>query len=364
MLNALIQDETSYFSQLHGWGVFLLKLSTLFALGLILTFVILYGLRSLIRLMERNSSPWAGLVLNALFKPVIAEIWFWILLGWIRLSVTFFKLSFSLSWMDYVFELSILLGCVWFCVGLIGRICDRWLAQYQASEEASSGELSLDPTSILVIRRIGLIGVSLIAVLIGLGILNIPLSGLLTFGGISGAALAFASQSMIANFFGGLFIYFDRPFVIGDWISSPEKNLEGHVEHIGWRLTLIRSLDKRPIYVPNSVFTSTIIVNPSRMTYRRMNQNITIEYEHAEKMPQIMEKVREILREESKIEKNQIVVSLVQEGALNNSGITFNFSAFTKVTESVKFKLMQDRILLQIEAMIRELGAKISTLTE
>jgi MscS family membrane protein len=266
--------------------------------------------------------------------------------------------------MDYVFELSILLGCVWFCVGLIGRICDRWLAQYQASEEASSGELSLDPTSILVIRRIGLIGVSLIAVLIGLGILNIPLSGLLTFGGISGAALAFASQSMIANFFGGLFIYFDRPFVIGDWISSPEKNLEGHVEHIGWRLTLIRSLDKRPIYVPNSVFTSTIIVNPSRMTYRRMNQNITIEYEHAEKMPQIMEKVREILREESKIEKNQIVVSLVQEGALNNSGITFNFSAFTKVTESVKFKLMQDRILLQIEAMIRELGAKISTLTE
>jgi MscS family membrane protein len=265
--------------------------------------------------------------------------------------------------MDYVFELGILLGCVWFCLGLVGRICDRWLAEYQASEETSKGGLTLDPTSILVIRRIGMIGITLISVLIGLGILNIPLSGLLTFGGISGAALAFASQSMIANFFGGLFIYFDRPFVIGDWISSPEKNLEGHVEHIGWRLTLIRSLDKRPIYVPNSVFTSTIIVNPSRMTHRRINQNITIQYDDADKVPQIMEKVRDILKNEPKIEKNHAVVSLVQQDALNSSGVTFNLSAFTKVTESEKFKAIQDRVLLQIESMIRDLEAKISTLT-
>ena len=49
-------------------------------------------------------------------------------------------------------------------------------------------------------------------------------------------------------------VYMDRPFSIGDWISSPDKDIEGTVEQIGWRSTRIRTFDKRPLYVPNAIF--------------------------------------------------------------------------------------------------------------
>ena len=67
------------------------------------------------------------------------------------------------------------------------------------------------------------------------------------------------AKDLLSNFFGGLFIYMDRPFAVGDWIRSPDRELEGVVEKIGWRVTVIRTFDKRPLYVPNSVFSSFLI---------------------------------------------------------------------------------------------------------
>ena len=68
-------------------------------------------------------------------------------------------------------------------------------------------------------------------------------------------AIGFAAKDLLSNFFGGLFIYLDRPFAVGDWIRSPDREIEGTVEQIGWRVTRIRTFDKRPLYIPNSVFS-------------------------------------------------------------------------------------------------------------
>jgi MscS family membrane protein len=353
-----------------GWSLFLIQLMLILIFGLVATGLIKYFFHRFLNLMNKRKAEWAVLGLRAGYAPVLGMLWFLLSLSFIRISLGFLKSFFDFNnenygFLNYAFELAVLWTVVWFGIRLLKNICDRWLVEYKNLKKSSgSAELLLDPTSILVIRRVGFILISVIAILIGLGILKIPLSGLLTFGGISGAALAFASQSMIANFFGGLFIYFDRPFAIGDWISSPEKNLEGVVEHIGWRLTLIRSLDKRPVYVPNSVFTSTIIVNPSRMTHRRINQNITVCYADAEKLPEIMEKSRLVLINSSDIDQTCAnSVSLLPQDALNSSGISFNIYAFTEVTDSLKFKALQDQILLQIEQIIRDAEAKISTFT-
>ncbi len=361
MFQNLIQNEIFQISHLSGFALFGLKFTGFLLLGLLLHCISRGLFKSFSRVLQKKSAHWADLVLQSAYRPGLALIWFLIGLALLHLLLKTLGNFLEANGLNYLFEMGILMVCVWFCLGLLRRICDHWSLEAQKVDQ--QGQLMLDQTSILVIRRAALIGLTLFAVLIALGIFNIPLSGLLTFGGISGAALAFASQSMIANFFGGLFIYFDRPFVIGDWISSSEKNFEGYVEHIGWRLTLIRSLDKRPIYVPNSVFTSSIIENPSRMTYRRINQNITLCYDDAEKMALIMEKTREILKNENLIDHPQSLVSLASRDALNSSGITFNISAYSKVTNSAKFKALQDRILLQVEAMIRGLEGKISTFT-
>ena len=86
-------------------------------------------------------------------------------------------------------------------------------------------------------------------------------------------------------------IYLDRPFSVGDWIRSPDKEIEGTVEDIGWRLTRIRTFDKRPLYIPNSIFASISVENPSRMSNRRIYEKIGIRYDDVSKMNTIVTEV-------------------------------------------------------------------------
>lgn len=97
-------------------------------------------------------------------------------------------------------------------------------------------------------------------------------------------------------------IYLDRPFSVGDWIRSPDRNIEGTVEDIGWRLTRIRTFDQRPLYVPNAIFANISVENPSRMYNRRINETIGLRYEDIAKVPVIIERVRQYLIDHQDIE--------------------------------------------------------------
>ena len=69
--------------------------------------------------------------------------------------------------------------------------------------------------------KLGRVTVIIITVLVILQTLGFSISGVLAFGGIGGIAVGFAAKDMLANFFGGLTIYLDRPFTVGEWIRSP-----------------------------------------------------------------------------------------------------------------------------------------------
>ena len=83
-------------------------------------------------------------------------------------------------------------------------------------------------------------------------------------------------------------IYLDRPFKVGDWIRSPDRDIEGTVVKIGWRLTEIRTFDQRPLYVPNSMFSTIALQNPSRMLNRRIFETIGIRYDDIHQMEAIV----------------------------------------------------------------------------
>ena len=147
---------------------------------------------------------------------------------------------------------------VWFLI--------RFIAEFErALLDPKRKTRALDKTTISALCQLLRAAVIITSVLIVLQTLNIPISGFLAFGGVGGIAIGFAAKDWLSNFFGGLMIYLDRPFKVGDWISSPDKTIEGTVEHIGWRLTRIRKFDKRPLYVPNGIFSSISIENPSSM---------------------------------------------------------------------------------------------------
>ena len=86
-------------------------------------------------------------------------------------------------------------------------------------------------------------------------------------------------------------IFLDRPFSIGDWIRSPDREIEGVVEDIGWRSTKIRTFDKRPLFIPNSAFASLTVENASKMQNRRIFETIGLWYDDIDKVKLVLRPV-------------------------------------------------------------------------
>lgn len=124
---------------------------------------------------------------------------------------------------------------------------------------------SFQVSGIKALSRLGQILALFILILIVLGILQIPMSGLVTVGGVGGIAVAFAGKDICSNFLGGIMIYLNRQFVVGDQISSPDRDIAGHVENMGWSYTVIRRAGGETMYVPNNIFSSLLLVNATRL---------------------------------------------------------------------------------------------------
>ncbi len=94
--------------------------------------------------------------------------------------------------------------------------------------------------------------------------------------GLVGMAVALGAQDFIKNMFAGLTIFLDRMFEKGNWIQTPD--IDGNVEHIGFRATKVRRFDKALVTIPNSKLASEALINFSRMTQRRIYWKIGVEY--------------------------------------------------------------------------------------
>jgi len=214
----------------------------------------------------------------------------------------------------------------------------------------------MDRTTAMALGKLVRIAVVITAVLVVLQSLGYSVSGVLAFGGIGGIAVGFAAKDLLANFFGGLMIYLDRPFAVGDWIRSPDKNIEGTVEDIGWRLTKIRTFDKRPLYVPNSTFTQISVENPSRMSHRRIYETIGIRYADVNKMEAIVNDVKLMLVAHEEIDDGNTLI--VNFNAFASSSLDFFVYCFTHTTNWIKFHDVKQDVLLKIIAIIEQHGAE------
>jgi MscS family membrane protein len=142
---------------------------------------------------------------------------------------------------------------------------------------------------------------------------------------------------------------------VGDWIRSPDRSIEGSVEKIGFRLTVIRTFDQRPLYVPNSVFTSIAVENPSRMYNRRINETIGVRYKDAKKLPLILDEVRNMLINHADIEDRQTLI--VNFNTFGASSLEFFIYTFTKTTDWIEFHHIKQDVMFQVLNIIHEHGA-------
>jgi MscS family membrane protein len=202
------------------------------------------------------------------------------------------------------------------------------------------------------------LSVLITAALVALQTLGFSVSGVLAFGGIGGIAVGFAARDLLANFFGGLMIYMDRPFAVGDWVRSPDRNIEGTVEEIGWRLTRIRTFDSRPLYVPNSVFTNIAVENPSRMQNRRIYETIGVRYDDATKVGAIVKDVTEMLNSHPEIQTDRTL--MVNFTTCSASSLDFFIYCFTRTAVWAEFHRVKQDVLLKILEIVDKHGAEVA----
>ena len=216
----------------------------------------------------------------------------------------------------------------------------------------------LDPTTVKAVAKLLRATVIITGVLVAMQLFGYSVSGLLAFGGIGGIAVGFAAKDLLANFFGGLMIYLDRPFSVGDWVRSPDKEIEGIVEDIGWRLTRIRTFDKRPLYIPNSAFANISVENPSRMTNRRIYETLGIRYSDIGSMKAIVDQVTAMLKAHKSIDNEQtMIVNFNHFGA---STLDFFVYTFTKTTDWIEFHDIKQDVLLKIAQIIEHNNAEMA----
>ncbi len=191
---------------------------------------------------------------------------------------------------------------------------------------------------------------------------GISISGLLAFGGIGGIIVGLAAKDMLANFFGAAMLYFDRPFAIGDWVHLPEKDIQGKVEQIGWRQVIVRTFDKRLVFIPNSMFGNLILMNPGKMTHRRILENIGVRYQDIGKLPAIIEEIRAALTQNQALDQTAGIV--VHMDKFSVYSVDMVVSAFTKSTEWPDFLAIKEKVLFGINDIISTHGAEIAFPTQ
>ena len=326
-------------------------------IGIVLLAIIVFNfiLRRILARMEKRalqtSLIWDDALISAASAPASLLVWVagFSLIAQIIKSEMEATLPGAVS---VIRTIGVIACFAWFLVRFIKSMQSAFIKQ-----KTDRGE-NPDRTTIDAIGQILRVIVIIIAFLAGLQSLGFSISGVLAFGGIGGIAIGFAARDMLANFFGGLMIYLDRPFAVGDWIRSSEKQIEGNVEEIGWRITRIRTFDKRPLYVPNSIFTSITVENPSRMTNRRINETIGVRYEDINKVEGIVDDIRAMLLTHPEIDQSQgLIVNFTK---FNDFSLDILVNTFTRDTSNAGFNSAKQDVLLKIADIIAKRGAEIA----
>jgi MscS family membrane protein len=246
--------------------------------------------------------------------------------------------------------LVILIG-MWFLLRAVNQI------QFNLLDRARARGRELDPTAADAIGKLSKASVVITAMLMIMQSLGFSIAGLLAFGGMGGIAVGFAAQSLVANLLGGLTIFASRPFKVGEYIIIPGTDLAGGVEHIGWRATRLIGFDCKPFYVPNAKFNTESVINHTRMTARRIMEDIHIRYADMDAVRDIVADGRALLASHPGIRHDFFAFNLSSCGSYS---LKLSLYAFTESTDYNEYMDVQEDVLLKIGDIIRNHGAQLT----
>ncbi|MDX1608608.1 MAG: mechanosensitive ion channel family protein [Halofilum sp. (in: g-proteobacteria)] len=312
-------------------------------------------LHRLERKVRRTSNQFDDVLIEALIRPLGFGIW---VVG-LTLALQQAQRATDSEWfasVDVVRQIGVILAIAWFLLRLIrggeARLIERVRTVSLSPEEG------MDRSTVEALGKLLRAAVLVTGALLLLQTLGYSISGVLAFGGVAGIAVGFAARDLLANFFGGLMVHMDRPLAVGEWVRSPDREIEGTVEYIGWRISRIRTFDMRPLYVPNSVFANIVVENPTRMSHRRIYEIVGVRYEDVGVMQPIVDDIRAYLQAHEQVDSEQaLIVNFLDFGA---SSLDIMVYCLVKEKRWVPFHAIKEEVLLEVAAIIDRHGAQVA----
>lgn len=202
---------------------------------------------------------------------------------------------------------------------------------------------------------ISLLVIAILAVII-LQEWGYDVSGLIAGLGLGGLAISLAAQDLLSNLFGFAAVISDRPFVIGEYIKTPE--VEGIVEHVGLRSSRVRQLDQAIVTVPNSKLASGTVLNWSRLRKRRIDMTIGVRYETpVAKLSAVVQAIRSQLATRPSVDSASIVVYLIGFGDFS---LDILVRCYVNIPDWTEFTAEKERVLLDLLSLLQTHGVSIA----
>jgi len=325
------------------FGLVLLVILVTMALGRIMQ----YGIESYARRREeKRGVSVVTLFLKCLSKPLYVAI-FALGLFVCKLFLYFddqegIRTAIGTGWI----KIAKSVGAIALAYGLF-RLVD--VIEYYLNRWVAKTATKLDDMLVPVIRKSLRITIAIIATLfiaetiLGAG----QIKTILLSAGVGGIAIALAAKDTIANFFGSVTIFADRPFQIDELVKIGEYL--GPVEEVGFRSTRIRTLQGHLVTVPNSVITNSIVENIGRRPFIRRTSNITITYDSGHtKAKRAVQIIKDVLSDVPEVNTDADKPPRVFFSDFNDWSLNIYMSYWVKPPDYWLYHQVNQRVNLEI----------------
>ena len=243
---------------------------------------------------------------------------------------------------EHILKIAIAVNIAYFLVKAVD-IFMEYLAPYVEKTESR-----LDDQLLPILQKVAKIFIWIITVAVILDNMDYDIKSILVSMGIGGVAIALAAKDSIANFFGALTIFIDKPFQIGDRVQI--EGYDGPIESVGLRSTKIRTLDGTLVTVPNGKVAESIINNIQKRKAIKNMYTIGVTYNTSyEKLEKALEILRSVLKNHASTEKYWVYFKEYADYSLNI--LVAHWCKYTKYQE---FLQATEEINLEIKKQFEE----------
>ena len=170
--------------------------------------------------------------------------------------------------------------------------------------------------------------------------------------GLFGVAVALGAQDLFKNLISGIMILMEKRFTIGDVILVSNE-VEGVVEQIGFRSTLVRRFDSTPVMIPNYKFAEQSVTNYSRRHHRRIRWLIGFEYKTSiDQLKKIRDSITKLIEDNEDFAKNENSSFFIRIDSFSDSSIDMLVQAFTVTNDWSEFLRIKEELAVSIKEIV------------